>query len=160
VTEYAITGLAYTPITVWLDDELNFFAQPGTWFAILREGWDSTNSKLDAVSKQSDTDRYKRLALELTRRLAGPVAIEHVRLYDSIHATMAEDQTVVVSHDRIVAVGPASSAQVPPTAEHIDGRGRTLLPGLYDMHSTRPTPTSLASVSSGPRSCFGLRAGQ
>ena len=149
VTEYAITGLAYTPITVWLDDQLNFFGQPGTWFAILREGWESTNSRLDAVSKQSDTDRYKRLALELTRRLAGPVVIEHVRLYDSVHATMAEDQTVVVSHDRIVAVGPASSAQVPPTAEHIDGRGKTLLPGLYDMHAHAQPSDGIMNIASG-----------
>ena len=65
VAEYAITGLAYTPISVWLDDQLNFFAQPGTWTAILREGWESTNAKLYAVTQQSDTDRYKRLSVEL-----------------------------------------------------------------------------------------------
>ncbi len=28
VSEYAITGLAYTPFTLWLDDQLNFFGEP------------------------------------------------------------------------------------------------------------------------------------
>jgi hypothetical protein len=37
VTEYAITGLAFTPVSVWLDDQYDFFAQPGTWFATLRD---------------------------------------------------------------------------------------------------------------------------
>ncbi|HEY1984603.1 MAG TPA: amidohydrolase family protein [Terracidiphilus sp.] len=149
VAEYAISGLAYTPVTVWLDDQLDFFAQPGTWFAMLREGWESTNSQLYALSMQSDTDRYKRLALDLTRRPTQPVAIEHVRRYDSVHATMIEDQTVVVSGDRIVAAGPTSSTQVPQNAEHIDGRGKTLLPGLYDMHSHAQPSDGIMNIASG-----------
>jgi imidazolonepropionase-like amidohydrolase len=149
VTEYAITGLAYTPVVVWLDDQLNFFAQPGTWFAILREGWESTNSRLDEASKQSDTDRYKRLAHELTRRLTVPLVIEHVRVYDSIHATMIEDQTVVVNGDRIAAVGSASSAQLPRDAERIDGRGKSLLPGLFDMHVHSAPSDGIMNIASG-----------
>ncbi|WP_348264522.1 amidohydrolase family protein [Telmatobacter sp. DSM 110680] len=149
VAEYAITGLAYTPISVWLDDQLNFFAQPGTWTAILREGWESTNAKLDAFTKQSDTDRYKQLALKLTRHPKTPLAIEHVRLYDSVHATMADDQTVVVSGDHIMAVSPAASAQVPANAEHIDGRGKTLLPGLFDMHAHAQPADGIMNIASG-----------
>ncbi len=77
------------------------------------------------------------------------MAIEHVRLYDSVHATMIEDQTVVVSGERIVAVGPAASTQVPPNAERIDGRGKTLLPGLYDMHSHAAPPDGILNIASG-----------
>jgi imidazolonepropionase-like amidohydrolase len=149
VAEYAITGLAYTPVTVWLDDRLDFFAQPGTWFAILREGWESSNSKLYALTLQADTERYKHLATELTRRISGTVAIEHVRLFDSVHAAMKDDQTVVVSGDRIADVGPAGSVKVPPTAEHIDGRGKTLLPGLYDMHAHAQPPDGIMNIASG-----------
>ena len=149
VTEYAITGLAYTPIPVWLDDQLNFFAQPGTWFATLREGWESTNSRLYDITMKSDTERYKRLALELTRHPANPIAIEHVRLYDSVHATMADDQTIVVSGDRITAVSPATSANIPRNAEHIDGHGKTLLPGLFDMHAHAQPSDGIMNIASG-----------
>ncbi|HEY1895326.1 MAG TPA: amidohydrolase family protein [Terracidiphilus sp.] len=149
VTEYAITGLATTPIPIWLDDQLNFFAQPGTWFAVLREGWESTNARLYALTMQSDSDRYKRLALELTQHVSQPIAFEHVRLFDSIHASMREDQTVVVTGDRIVAVGPAASVQVPENAERLDGRGKTLLPGLFDMHVHLAPADGILHIASG-----------
>ena len=149
VTEYAITGLGYTPLTEWLDDQLDFFGQPGKWFFILREGWESANDKLYALSMNSDTDRYQRLASELTRHVGGPVAIEHVRLYDSLQATIKDDQTVVVNGDRISAVGPAAAIHAPAGAEHIDGRGKTLLPGLFDMHAHLQPPDGILNVASG-----------
>lgn len=44
-------------------------------------------------------------------------------------------QTVIVRDGRIVAMGPASSTAVPEGARRIDGRGKFLIPGLYDMHA-------------------------
>lgn len=41
---------------------------------------------------------------------------------------------MVVNGDRIVAVAPAARASAPAGAEVIDGAGKTLLPGLWDMH--------------------------
>lgn len=46
-----------------------------------------------------------------------------------------ERQTVVVRGDRIVAMGPASTTQVPAGAVRIDGRGKFLMPGLAEMHA-------------------------
>lgn len=43
-------------------------------------------------------------------------------------------QAVVVERDRITWIGPVGELEVPPGAQVIDGRGRTLLPGLADMH--------------------------
>jgi len=149
VTEYAITGLAFSPVTIWLDDRLNFFAQPGTWFAELREGWESTNDALYKLQTRAETTRLERIAQELTRHPQHPVAIEHVRLFDSVHATMLADQTVVVSGDRIASVGPASSAQTPADAERIDGRGKTLLPGLFDMHVHLSPLDGILDIASG-----------
>jgi imidazolonepropionase-like amidohydrolase len=45
------------------------------------------------------------------------------------------NQTVVVRGDRIVAMGPAGSTQVPGGAVRIDGRGKFLMPGLAEMHA-------------------------
>jgi imidazolonepropionase-like amidohydrolase len=149
VTEYGITGLAFEPVTVWLDDRLDFFAQPGTWFAELREGWESTNDALYKLQAQAETDRLHRIAQDLTRHPQHPIAIEHVRLFDSIHAVMVEDQTVVVDGNHIAAVGPALSTQVPPDAERIDGHGKTLLPGLFDMHVHLAPLDGILDIASG-----------
>lgn len=42
--------------------------------------------------------------------------------------------TIVVTGDRITAVGPDDSVSPPADAEIIDARGRTIFPGLADLH--------------------------
>jgi imidazolonepropionase-like amidohydrolase len=44
------------------------------------------------------------------------------------------DATLVVEGDRIVAVGPSSTTPAPRGARVIDATGRTILPGLADLH--------------------------
>jgi imidazolonepropionase-like amidohydrolase len=149
VTEYAITGLAFTPVSVWLDDQLDFFAVPSTYLGVVREGWESSNKKLYALTVQADTDRYKRLAMELTRPVGKPVVIEHVRVFDSVHAAMKDDQTVVINGDRIGALGPSDSLQAPSAAYRIDGHGKTMLPGLYDMHVHASPQDGILNIASG-----------
>jgi imidazolonepropionase-like amidohydrolase len=48
---------------------------------------------------------------------------------------VAERQTVVVRGEKIVAVGPAATTQVPAGATRIDARGKYLMPGLAEMHA-------------------------
>ena len=44
------------------------------------------------------------------------------------------DNTVLVSGNRITFVGPAANARIPARARVVDGRGKFLIPGLWDMH--------------------------
>jgi len=149
VTDYAITGLAFEPQTVWLDDDMHFFGTPGKWFAFMREGWESTNDQLYAIDLKMRDERNARLAKDLAQHPAHPVAIEHVRMFDSEHATMLEDQTVIVSGERFAAVGPATSAKVPDDAQRIDGTGKTILPGLFDMHVHAQAIDGILNIASG-----------
>ena len=149
VTEFAITGLSFEPQTVWLDDDRHFFGFPGKWLAILREGWEGTNDRLSALGRAAEDDRNARLAHELTQHLDHPVAVEHVRLFDSEQATIREDQTVVINGKRFTMVGPAAAVVVPKDAQHIDGTGKTLLPGLFDMHVHAQPLDGLLNIASG-----------
>jgi len=149
VTEFAITGLSFEPQTVWLDDQYRLFGTPGTWFAILRDGWESKNQQLYELQRKAEETRYERLAKELAEHPKHAVAIEHVRVFDSEAATVREDQTVVIEGERVVQAGPAAAVQVPKDAEHIDGRGKTLLPGLFDMHAHAQPLDGLLNIASG-----------
>jgi hypothetical protein len=149
VTEFAVTGLSFEPQTVWLDDEQHFFGTPGKWFAILREGWEDTNDKLYALDRKAVDDRYARLARELGQHPNHPIAIEHVRLFDSEQATTRDDQTIVIQGERIAWTGPSAAASVPKDAEIIDGRGKTLLPGLFDMHAHLQALDGILNIASG-----------
>jgi len=64
----------------------------------------------------------------------GTIAITHVNVVDASSSAPRRDQVVVVRGNRIVAVGPARSTPVPSGAHIVDGRGRFLIPGLWDMH--------------------------
>lgn len=72
------------------------------------------------------------------------IAIEHVRVIDGNGTPARVNETVVISHGRIGAVGAAASVRVPPDAKIIDGRGYTLTPGFVGTHD------HLYYVSGGP----------
>ena len=79
-------------------------------------------------------------AIALTASIARPVVAQSVAFVDVNVVPMDRErvlqhQTVVVSGDRIVAMGPASSTAVPEGAARIDGRGKYLMPGLAEMHA-------------------------
>ena len=49
--------------------------------------------------------------------------------------TQVESPVVVITGDRITAVGPAAQVRVPAGAKVIDLTGYTLMPGFFDMHT-------------------------
>ena len=65
---------------------------------------------------------------------SAPLAITNVTIVDGRDSAARAGQTVVIRGNRIVAVGAARSTPVPKDARAIDGRGKFLIPGLWDMH--------------------------
>lgn len=67
---------------------------------------------------------------------AGPTtAITGAQLVDGTGAAPRPGQTVVISGERILAVGPDGEVEIPADAERIDGAGHTLVPGLVGVHN-------------------------
>ncbi len=64
----------------------------------------------------------------------GVTAFTHVTLIDGRGGAALPDVTVIVRGTTIASVGPGASATIPPGAVVVAGRGKTLLPGLADMH--------------------------
>ncbi|MFL5632774.1 MAG: amidohydrolase, partial [Gemmatimonadaceae bacterium] len=55
-------------------------------------------------------------------------------MIDVAGGTVRADNTVIVKGTRITYVGPSNGVSVPAEARVIDGRGKFLIPGLWDMH--------------------------
>lgn len=49
-----------------------------------------------------------------------------------------DDATILIRGDRIVAVGPRASVQIPAGAKTVDVTGKTIIPGLVDAHAHGP----------------------
>lgn len=62
------------------------------------------------------------------------VAIRAGHLVDVVAGKVLADQTIVVSGERITAVGPAAATAIPAGARIIDLSRATVLPGLIDAH--------------------------
>lgn len=64
-----------------------------------------------------------------------PLAITHVTVIDATGKEAQADTTVIIIGERITALGKASEVAVPKDARIIDGKGKFLIPGLWDMHA-------------------------
>lgn len=62
------------------------------------------------------------------------LAITDVAVVDGTGAPARAGQTVLVEQGRIRAVGPADTVRVPDGARRVDGRGKTVIPGLVLVH--------------------------
>jgi hypothetical protein len=58
----------------------------------------------------------------------------HVSVIDATGAPAMPDMVVVISGDRISEIGRAEEVAIPERAQVIDGTGKFLIPGLWDMH--------------------------
>ena len=63
------------------------------------------------------------------------IAVRAGRLFDSKTGRMLTRQVVVISGDRITAVGPEAQVRIPAGAQVIDLSQATVLPGLIDAHT-------------------------
>ena len=66
---------------------------------------------------------------------SGTVVLKAARVIDGTGAAPIQNGVVVVTDDRIVAVGPASSVTIPSGARTVDLGNATLLPGFIDAHT-------------------------
>jgi imidazolonepropionase-like amidohydrolase len=63
------------------------------------------------------------------------VVVHAARFLDVKTGRTLTDQAIVIENDRVVSVGPAAQAKVPPGATRIDLPNLTVLPGLIDAHT-------------------------
>jgi len=134
VVHYAVTGLGFSPARLWLDAGGSLFAAGNTWFMVIRAGWEAVQPELVRAQQAADSVRQLDLARALARRPTGPLVFRNAALFDAASGRVRPRTTVVVRGNRITAVGPDGRVAIPAGAEVHDVAGKTVLPGLWDMH--------------------------
>ncbi len=133
VTAWAVTGVSTQPIPVWSDAKGKFF---GFVFFLswLPEQYAGEHARLNEAQTAALATQAPAMLKSLVKAPKGAVAFTHVRVFDADARSFLADQTVVVDKGKFASIGPSASAQVPAGAQVIDGRGKTLVPGLWDCH--------------------------
>lgn len=149
VVQYAISGLDFAPSAIWLDQDGGFFASAsGLWSALIREGWEDAVPALVKAQQAIENQRLADLAKRFGHK-APTFALVHANLFDSEKAETRSGMTVVVAGNKIAAVGRDEEISIPKDAETIDASGKTLIPGLWDMHVHLAPNDGLLNVAAG-----------
>jgi len=129
-----IKGLGFAPSPVWLDSDNRFFGNAGT-ISLLPAGYETIAPKLKLIQDKATADMVRDIAHRfLAPANRTPTLVDNVLMFDSVAGKYLPNRAVLIADGKVAAVGPAGSIKPPAGATVIDGRGKTLLPGLWDSH--------------------------
>jgi imidazolonepropionase-like amidohydrolase len=132
----ALTGVGFTPTTVWATTDATprmfAFIYPG-YLQLIEQGWEANGADLETRQIAAE----KELLVDFNRRLShtikGATLIRNARVFDSERAVLGDASDVLIDNGRIIEVSPAGSS-TRKAGRVIDAGNRVLLPGLFDMH--------------------------
>ncbi|WP_284734435.1 amidohydrolase family protein [Sphingosinicella terrae] len=129
-----VRGMTPSPVPVWLDENRTYFAEV-SYISTMPEGYEGALRQM-RDAQEAATAAEVRLVAErfLTPGARAPVLFDNVQLFDADRGVFLADRAVLAQDGRIAAIGAAGSIQAPAGARVIDGRGKTLVPGIWDSH--------------------------
>src|SRR4029077_18310587 len=133
LTECRITGLGFSPQSIWLDHN-GTAASVSPWFSVVPDGVESSIPQLQDAQQKTDAARWERLARTLTHIPGGDLVIRNARLFDPRDLRVTPATSVLITGERIVRIGPDADVKPSANAEIIDAHDQFLMPGLWDNH--------------------------
>jgi imidazolonepropionase-like amidohydrolase len=135
---YVVTGINWGFRTIWLDESNNLVAlvQANTQIReLIKKGYEEAlpffvaGNVEEQMSALSDyTTRLQEPPVEITALVGGDVV-------DGLSDVTKTDMTLIVQDGRIGTIGSRTDVVIPEGARVIDVTGKTLMPGLWDMHA-------------------------
>jgi len=137
---YTVEGLIWGRETLWFDSHRSLVAAVTVdaefdHFEAIRSDYESA---LPVFVGRAGSDGMAALA-DISQGISGSraktLALVGATLIDGTGQPALPDAAIVIQNGRIVAVGPRAQVKLPKRAAVIDEKGKTILPGLWDMHA-------------------------
>jgi Tol biopolymer transport system component len=135
--ETNLSGLRADSVQVQADSLQRAIARMQREAAEITALADSVRSGLDSIADRSAayTANERRIEVTMPRDVPeGTVVLRGGRAVTMKEHEIIENADVVVTDNRIVAIGPRGEVEVPEGAEIIDVSGKTVIPGFVDTH--------------------------
>jgi Tol biopolymer transport system component/imidazolonepropionase-like amidohydrolase len=105
-----------------------------------QEGAEAQEDAADDEGEDDEDAEYKpveiRVRVEVERDLpSGVLALTGARIITMVGDEVIERGDIIIRDNRIEAVGPAGSIEIPGDAERMDVSGTTIMPGFVDTHA-------------------------
>ena len=145
-----VTGADAQPWYYWVrDDGSNaFFAMTWPGWSMVENGFEALVPALLERQMKAVDERLVGLRQKLAQPLSGVTLIRAVRWFDAPAARLQGPSDVWLFDGRIGAVTPPGALKAVPD-QVVDGSGRTLLPGLWDMHAHMWPGSGLMHLAAG-----------
>ncbi|WP_430443892.1 amidohydrolase family protein [Sphingorhabdus contaminans] len=129
-----ITGAGFAPSPVWLDKNNRYFGNAGV-ISLLPAGYEKVGPRLKEVQDATEAVMVR----DVARKFLSPAnrtatLVDNVLMFDSVAGRYVAGRAVLIEDGKIKTIGAAGSIKAPKGTTRIDGRGKTLLPGLWDSH--------------------------
>jgi imidazolonepropionase-like amidohydrolase len=136
----SIDGVVWGTETALIDSSTGDLIALTTWagalpFQAVREGRQGLLAGVMAHAVQQRIDDLKALTAVTPVMQRDAFALIGARVVTGLDQAPLDSATIVVRDGRIAAIGPAASTAVPRGVPQVDARGKTIVPGLWDMHA-------------------------
>ena len=137
---YGLTGVIWGRETLWLNRERQLVAlvtcdAEFDHFEALREGYEAGLSQFISRAAQDNSKALTQRTRHWCPPRKGTIALIGGTLIDGTDSLPMQNVTILVEGDRIMKVGRVGQVTIPRGAIRVDARGKTILPGLWDMHA-------------------------
>ena len=136
----SIRGLIWGMESLWMDEQDHVVALVSVdaemdHFEAVAEGYEDGLANFVAGAARDGMANLAKVAAGFTAEPASVTAIVGGRLIDGTGKPAVENAVVILQNGRIAAAGPAASTPVPQGAQIVDANGKSVLPGLWEMHA-------------------------
>jgi imidazolonepropionase-like amidohydrolase len=129
-----LRGILSSPVPVWLDENNKYFADVG-WISVMPVGFEANAKTMRDLQDAATAAEVKAIAHRfLAQEAKAPVLFDNVQLFDADRGVFVPNRAVLAADGKIKAIVAAGSMTPPPNTRVIDGRGKTLVPGIWDSH--------------------------
>jgi imidazolonepropionase-like amidohydrolase len=147
VTAYELSGLGFSPFEIWLDDDQNLFGVVSAWSSTIREGFEADAKQLIDAQDARASERIGALAAKHSRKpTGGRLTLLNARVFDPRTRTLSAPTTVNIEGNRIQSIGVPQERNA---ADIMDVAGKTVMPGLWDMHTHVGDVDGLLNIAAG-----------
>lgn len=136
---YVVSGLIWGVESLWMDDAQNLAALVSTdaefdHFEAIRDTYADALPQFIATAAKNDFAALALITASAKHKPAKKLAIVNVTLIDGLGAAPVEHASVFVENGMITRIARQDKIDTRNT-EIIDGSGKFLIPGLWDMHA-------------------------
>ncbi|MGC2695575.1 MAG: amidohydrolase family protein [Candidatus Angelobacter sp.] len=136
----SVRGLIWGMESIWMDAQDHLIALVSIdaemdHFEAVADGYEDGLPAFVAGAARDGMASLAKVAAGFTAQTPSLVAIVRGRLIDGTGKPPVENAIVILQDGKIIAAGPAASVPVPAGAQIVDAYGKSVLPGLWEMHA-------------------------